>query len=714
MSDKFVFIAYTSENKPEVKRLSRALESAGIKTYWDDQLLPGDTWKETIADKINGSSAFIFCMSKELERREKCVIYRELNHAIDVSLDIPPDKTFIIPVRFSDCNPPKAALDSLRKLKDIHYIDLFPSNSFQDGIHKLKQAINKTIPYSIISASEEYSHRARLFNVPNLSRYHMKRSEYMDEIKENLLYGHTHIGIAGQSSDVGIQGMGGIGKSETAAAIAWDHDIQEMFPDGIVWIIVGQKPDMTTLQQEVAGYFEDYPPDFQHPNQGRNYLSKLFIDKKVLLILDDVWKVSQGNAFNVTGEDGMMLITSRLINVLDGLEATTHQLDLLSSENALEMLREYSHISKTNPLPLEAEEIVKECGYLPLAIAMIGSMVRHKPLNRWTYALNRLRNADIDKINRDHPTYLYPDLLKAMDVSVTALDPTIRNRYLDMAVFPEDWAIPEKVFETYWANVELDENPYYEIIDIFVDSSLAFRDSLNRIVLHDLQYDYLRKKALDLPNLHKRIVDAYWELCSDGWASGPDDGYFQRYITHHLIQSNQKDISVKAAKELLYGVPGMHPISSSRCFKLLNNEEQKNIARELVSRNSAHYSVLWKCLNILGKEAKAEAKRLICDETTHFIVICKCLNILGYEAKAEAIDLLENEKTNRFVICKCLDIFRYEAKAEAKRLLKKRKEHEIICKCLKILGQEAKEKALEFLENKKTHHFVICNCLDIL
>jgi hypothetical protein len=35
-------------------------------------------------------------------------------------------------------------------------------------------------------------------------------------------------------------------------------------------------------------------------------------------------------------------------------------------------------------LPAEAAEVAKECGYLPLALAMIGAMIRSKPSSRAT------------------------------------------------------------------------------------------------------------------------------------------------------------------------------------------------------------------------------------------------------------------------------------------------------------------------------------------
>jgi hypothetical protein len=57
---------------------------------------------------------------------------------------------------------------------------------------------------------------------------------------------------------------------------------------------------------------------------------------------------------------------------------------------------------------------------------------------------------------RTFPGYLYPDLLRAIDVSVEGLEPTDRERYLDMAVFPEDVPIPEGPSRILWNTDEID------------------------------------------------------------------------------------------------------------------------------------------------------------------------------------------------------------------------------------------------------------------
>lgn len=191
-------------------------------------------------------------------------------------------------------------------------------------------------------------------------------------------------------------------------------------------------------------------------------------------------------------------------------------------------------------LPPEAHQIVEECGRLPLALAMIGAMLNGKP-DRWQNVLNKLQNADLEKIKYQFPDYPYPDLLKAIQVSVEALEADVQKRYLDFAVFPEDTPIPEVVLRTFWESESLDKFETQDVIDLLVERSLIRRDEQNCLTLHDLQYDYLRKQAGDLSILHNRLLTAYKKYCSQGWHTGINDGYFFQNLAYHLRESVRKD-----------------------------------------------------------------------------------------------------------------------------------------------------------------------------
>lgn len=88
------------------------------------------------------------------------------------------------------------------------------------------------------------------------------------------------------------------------------------------------------------------------------------------------------------------------------------------------------------------------------------------------------------------PGYPHADLLRAIQVSVDALDPKARERYLALAVLLEDMRVHPAIQELLWDADELDS---LDTAERFVSLSLAQRDGDDGgIRLHDLQLDYLR------------------------------------------------------------------------------------------------------------------------------------------------------------------------------------------------------------------------------
>lgn len=377
-------------------------------------------------------------------------------------------------------------------------------------------------------------------NVPNLPLNILLRSNELNALKVLVLSGtNQSIGITGTALRVGVHGMGGIGKSVLAAMLAQDEEVRRAFPDGVLWLTLGQEPALTLRQLDLATMLGDGSPTFQDVQQGRVHLSKFLEDKACLLILDDVWRVEHATVFMSLGQHCKLLLTTRDSGVVKALEAVEYQLGVLSDEQALALLALWAG-QHEETLPAEAHEVVQECGKLPLALAMIGAIVRGKT-DRWSNVLYKLRNADLEKIRHWFPDYPYPNLLKAIQVSVESLELDIQTRYLDFAVFPEDTQIPEAVLQTFWEPEGLNEYDTQDVVDVLVERSLARRDPKGHLSLHDLQYDYVRKQAGDLPVLHDRLLNAYAAHCVKGWHTGPNDGYFFEHLTHHLKESGRKD-----------------------------------------------------------------------------------------------------------------------------------------------------------------------------
>ncbi|MCT7954377.1 NB-ARC domain-containing protein [Laspinema palackyanum] len=374
-----------------------------------------------------------------------------------------------------------------------------------------------------------------LYNVPNLPPKFLPRPEELAQIKQKLLGNESQkLVMTGVSQRVGVQGMGGIGKTLLAAAVAQEEEVQRQFPDGVMWVTLGQTPDIVTRQTDIAGYLLGNRPYFEDIPQGKAELRKLLADKACLLILDDVWQMPHAAAFDVLGTHCQLLLTTRDAALITGFGAQGHEVGLLTEAQALGLLAQWAG-EHWETLPPEAAEVARECGYLPLAVAICGAMVAGEPANRWQNVLHKLQTADLEKLHQDFPDYPYPNLFKALQVSVDALPPAMAQRYLDFGIFPEDTPIPEAVLVGFWAREGLTEYDVQDVVDTLVKRSLAFRDSQGRITLHDLQLDYVRKQVGDISRVQERFLNSYRQRYPQGYHTVEDDGYFFHHlITHHL------------------------------------------------------------------------------------------------------------------------------------------------------------------------------------
>jgi len=326
-----------------------------------------------------------------------------------------------------------------------------------------------------------------------------------------------------------------------AAAFARACNTRRAF-DAVIWLRVGPDANSLTLLQRLGEILNE--PTLGQSSSlttARATLSATLADKSLLIVLDDVWDMSQAESVSsALGARCRLLVTTRDGGLARALGAEELPVDSLDENRSLLLLARWSNQSVSD-LPSEAEAVATECGYLPLALAMIGAMVRGRP-DHWPHALARLRAADLQKIRRQFPNYPYPDLFRAIEVSVQALEPLERAAYLDLAVFREGMAIPESAAAALWSQRHgMSDADVTDLFDTLIDRSLARRNERGSLVLHALQADFVRQMAGEPGPLHRDLLEGYRLRCKDGWSSGPDDGYFFGSLPYHLASANKVD-----------------------------------------------------------------------------------------------------------------------------------------------------------------------------
>ncbi|MBL7487973.1 hypothetical protein I6A60_21440 [Frankia sp. AgB1.9] len=349
---------------------------------------------------------------------------------------------------------------------------------------------------------------------------------------------------------VGLVAMGGAGKSTLARQVVCDEAVRRAFPDGIVWIDVGQQPDLRSIASLILTAFGDRQPVVE-TGQAVRRLRSVLAGAYCLIVLDDVWSIDVLRFLRMPART-RLLVTTRDRGTLF-TDADVHELAPADDQTSRRILAAYSGRS-ISELPDIATTIVDRCGGLALALAVIGGMVSEG--RRWETAVQRLRSADLARLSAQFEHYPHLDLLAALDASVRALSREHAARFLDLAVFQGRGPIPAAaVFLLWQATGEIDDLDADDLLDLLVQRSLVQRDPISRTVtLHDLLFDYARGRlgARALAERHEILADqllAHWGGLSAGLPLLPrtteiDDValYGISELVGHLLDAGRPDL----------------------------------------------------------------------------------------------------------------------------------------------------------------------------
>jgi hypothetical protein len=183
-----------------------------------------------------------------------------------------------------------------------------------------------------------------------------------------------------------IAGTAGIGK--TALAVHWAHRVADRFPDGHLYVnLRGFDPSGSPMEpaEAVRGFLDALQVSPQGipaslEAQAGLYRS-LLAGRRMLVLLDNARDADQVAPLLPGAPGCLVLVTSR--NQLPGLVAAAGAhpvaLDLLSRDEAVQLLaRRLSH-DRVTAEPHATQELVTRCAGLPLALAIVAARAATHP-----------------------------------------------------------------------------------------------------------------------------------------------------------------------------------------------------------------------------------------------------------------------------------------------------------------------------------------------
>jgi tetratricopeptide (TPR) repeat protein len=233
----------------------------------------------------------------------------------------------------------------------------------------------------------------------------------------------------------GVQGMGGVGKTELAYHVA--HQLRETFADAqIVVVLGGSSATPLTPKQALQAVIYAFTPEARLPDElpalERHYRTVLH-GQRALILADDARDAVQVRSL-LPPSGSALLITSRQRFTLPAM--ATIDLDQLPTEAACRLLRRICVRLTAD----EAAALARACGFLPLALRVAGGLLRSTPALAVADYLAKLADARQRLPHLRDPDDGQLDVAAALDLSYAQLTPAAQVVFRQLGVIGADFA----------------------------------------------------------------------------------------------------------------------------------------------------------------------------------------------------------------------------------------------------------------------------------
>ena len=507
MTDKpRVFISYRrSDGEAFATQLRKRLEREEPEiTLWQDRarMEGGVGWRKQITDAIDAVQFMVLVMTPEAMESE--VVRKEWRYARQQGVCIYPIKA-----------APNLDFDRLpRWMRDAHFYDL--DREWETFIRHLKSPCQATrVP----------------FMAPDLPAGFVQRPTEFQQLVAYLLDEERQNPVA---TTTALHGAGGFGKTTLAAALCHDDDVITAFDDGILWVTLGQKtPNILAALTTLYAALTDERPGFATEQDAATALTERLSDKDCLIVIDDVWNAAHLRPFLRGGERCARLITTRQFDI--AADARRVDVDEMATDEAVQLLTARLEAPPDDLEPFRA--LARRLGEWPLMLELAGAALRQRlargdtlegALAYLNKALDKRGVVAFDQRNAEERNQA---IAKSIAVSMDLLTEDERERYLQLAIFPEDTDVPLSAVGALWRLDDFDTEEQAQRLDDL--SLLKFNLQAGTIRLHDVMRAYLAHQLAEPAEMHAALLEAWGDP-----HHLPND-YAWRWLAYHLKEAGQ-------------------------------------------------------------------------------------------------------------------------------------------------------------------------------
>lgn len=347
---------------------------------------------------------------------------------------------------------------------------------------------------------------------------------------------------------VTLRGPGGFGKTVLAQAACAHPQVRERFRDGILWMTLGNRPDLTAhlvyASSQITG---DRRPAISAEDAEHRF-ARAIEHQQLLLVVDDVWDRGDLAPLLVGGAGVTRLITTR--QRLGDRSSVEIYVGELEPDEGLRFLEIESGTGRL--FAGELNRLVAKLGRWPLLLRLIARV-----LSEWTQdgatfedaivdVTARLEDAGVVGLDELAETVLEPSLAvsRTLELSLGLLDDSQQALLEDLAILRDEPATELSVASALWNESPSRTRAFLTRFDGL--SLLEFNQRTLVFSVHTVVRAYLRQRHPQPSAVHRRLCSLWNDPFS--LVSGKDR-YPLAYLSWHLAEGGASvDLRVLTGK----------------------------------------------------------------------------------------------------------------------------------------------------------------------